>query len=365
MIIPEGKSNGSYFEIELEPGAHGSLTGTFGNGSAVPVEAVIYAADAISKVNGGFAIGDSAANATGPTTWLDFPTTQHNFEAGAAFEQTFTVSVPVGTPPGQYVTGVTIETAEATVVPGQSGLRAKYRLVTPVVINVPGEVTAGFDVREIRATVNEYLTTISGTIENTGNTRVRPAGELILTNESGAEVVNARIDMGSVYMGQTTTFEVILPSPIPSGVYTGAITLEDADTGATAAIVSQAVEVEDIGTPRPVEISAATVSPMPSADNLVFAQVSATITNTGLAVSGIELELIVLRDGEEVDRVVLGSSITLQTGETIVNQPYIPGAGSWASGEYTFALALTSTDPQSGSKTSIDETELDTVIEAP
>jgi len=365
MIIPEGKSNGEFFDIELEAGASTVVKGVFGNGSAVPVQAVLYAADVIPAVNGGFAMGDAETPVTEPTTWLDFPTIPVDFDAGEAFELSFSVSVPIGTPPGQYITGVTVETAEATTVPGESGILVKYRLATPVLITVPGEVTPRFDVSDVGVSVDEFTTTIVGTIENTGNIRVRPAGNLILTNESGVEVVNARIDMRSVYAGQTTTFEVSLPTPIPTGVYSGSLVLEDSDTGATAEIETQTITVVAPDAPKPIEITAATITPMPSAENLVFAQVSATITNTGQPVSGIELELVVSRDGEEVDRVVLGSSITLQTGETIVNQPYIPADGNWESGEYTFALSLTSTDPQSGSKTSIDTTEIDTVIEAP
>ena len=44
-------------------------------------------------------------------------------------------------------------------------------------------------------------TTISGTIENTGNIRVRPEGTLTLTDANGAQVVDAPIAMESVYAG--------------------------------------------------------------------------------------------------------------------------------------------------------------------
>ena len=48
VIIPEGKANGDYFDVELDPGESATLNGTFGNGSEIPVEAVVYVADAYS-----------------------------------------------------------------------------------------------------------------------------------------------------------------------------------------------------------------------------------------------------------------------------------------------------------------------------
>ena len=59
VIMPEGKGNGEFFEIVAEPGESVTVRGTFGNGSAIPVKANLYAADVVSPLNGGFGLADS------------------------------------------------------------------------------------------------------------------------------------------------------------------------------------------------------------------------------------------------------------------------------------------------------------------
>ena len=46
VLAPEGKSNGDYFDIHLDAGERTTVRATIGNGSTVPVTAVMYAADA-------------------------------------------------------------------------------------------------------------------------------------------------------------------------------------------------------------------------------------------------------------------------------------------------------------------------------
>jgi hypothetical protein len=69
--------------------------------------------------------------------------------------------------------------------------------------------------------------------------------------------------------------------------------------------------------------------------------------------SGIRVVLTVYRDGVEVDSAELASSVTVPTGASEIDQPYIPETGSWESGVYTFAITISAVDPQSGSETVI------------
>jgi hypothetical protein len=353
LIAPEGKSNGDFFSVELEAGAEATLTGAFGNGSEIPVEALIYAADVVSPVNGGMSINDSTFPVTGPTTWLDFPTEIVQFDAQDVRQRSFTVAVPEGTPPGQYITGVAIETLEAAPPTGELPILVKYRFVAAVLITVPGPVEAEFSIEEISVVVDEVSTVIRGTIENTGNIRVRPAGSITLTNEDGVEITNAQLEMQSVYAGHTVPFEITLPATIPEGAYTAVVALSDADTGAAAELTGIALDVVAAGPPSPLTLTQIAIAPMPSMENVVFAQVTVTIENTAQPLSGIRVVLTVYRDGVEVDSAELASSITVPTGASEIDQPYIPETGSWESGVYTFAITISAVDPQSGSETVI------------
>ncbi|MGB3329577.1 MAG: DUF916 domain-containing protein, partial [Thermomicrobiales bacterium] len=314
VIAPDGKSNGDYFDVKLAAGASTTVKATIGNGSAIPVRAIIYAADAHTGVNGGFLLNDSTKPVKAPTTWLDFPTTTRDFQPKEAIQTSFTVSVPAGTPPGEYITGIALETADASPVPGTAPLLVKYRLMAAVLITVPGPVSAGFTLGDTTITTDGQVTTVSGAIVNTGNVRVRPEGTLTVTDASGATVVTAPIAMSSVYAGDSTTWQVIVPSPLPEGDYAVSVALKDPGSGKTAAIDKASVAVAKPAAAAPVTISSAAFTPMPSTDNVVFVQTAITITNTAEPRTGANVTLRVLKDGKQVDEQVLASAMTLQNG---------------------------------------------------
>src|SRR4051812_34817727 len=100
---------------------------------------------------------------------------------------------------------------------GDAPMLVKYRLITVVLITVSGPVTPEFSVGEVKASTDNQTTIISASIANYGNIRVQPQGVVTFTDASGDQVVNASISMVSVYAGDTTTFEVYLPTPLAEG----------------------------------------------------------------------------------------------------------------------------------------------------
>ena len=365
VIAPEGKGNGDYFDIHLGAGESATVSATIGNGSEIPVNAIIYAANAYSGINGGFNLNDSTQPVSDPATWVDFPTDTRVFQPKEVIQTTFTVSVPAGTPPGQYITGIAVETADAKPMPGSAQLLVKYRLAAAILITVPGDVSPGFELGDVTAVTDGQTTTITGNIQNSGNIRVRPEGNLTFTNASGAVVVDAPIKMDSVYAGDSTTYQIFIPSPLPEGDYTVTVDLKDPDTGSNSTLKDVVVHVAAPTAPVPQSITAATFTPMPSADNIVYVQVSATISNTVAPQPGAEVSLRVYRDGVQVDEKALATSVTLQTGDTMIDQPYIPASGKWESGSYTFELVLSITDPTTGTRTEVATMKSDTEIVVP
>jgi hypothetical protein len=362
VIAPAGKANGDYFDVKLDAGKSATVNATIGNGSAIPVKAILYAADAHSDVNGGFILNDSTEQTTAPTTWLDFPTTTREFKPQEAIQTSFTVSVPAGTPPGQYITGIAVETADAAPMPGNAPLLVKYRLMAAVLITVPGTVTPGFSLGDVSIATDGQTSTISGAISNTGNIRVRPEGKLTVTDASGAAVVSSPITMSSVYAGDKTTWQVIVPSPLPEGEYTVNVELKDPDTGATASVHDGKVAVAKPEAPAPVTVASASFTPMPSTTNVVFVQASITIANTAEPRNGVNVTLRVLKDGKQVDEQVLATAMTLQNGNSTIDQSYIPKSGKWESGTYTFEVTVTATDQHGASSTIASFTSNETIV---
>ena len=92
---------------------------------------------------------------------------------------------------------------------------------------------------------------------------------------------------------------------------------------------------------------------------------SVTVTNTGVTMQGGEVTLQVFHDGKQVDDHVLGTSLTLPTGDTVVSQPYLPSSGTWESGTYTFQVTLSTTDLTTGAKTTVATLPSDQTIVIP
>jgi hypothetical protein len=150
--------------------------------------------------------------------------------------QEFTVSAPPDTPPGQYITGLAIETTESRPIAGNWLLRQSTRLVTAVFITVPGPITPGFEMSDLAIDVDPFGTSLTGTITNTGNVRVRPEGSFILFHEQGRTVAHIPIKIRSIYAHDVTTFVVALPTPLPEGSYLASGNLVDADTRTSATL---------------------------------------------------------------------------------------------------------------------------------
>ncbi|HVL25592.1 MAG TPA: hypothetical protein VM450_16005 [Thermomicrobiales bacterium] len=227
---------------------------------------------------------------------------------------------------------------------------------------VPGETTPALELGtpEIQSSIAGQRLIVP--IRNTGNVLLKPAGELTLTDASGNEALRQQLAMGSVYAGMETTLEVPLPPALPEGDYEVALDLKDAETAVTASVVpapvtlSREVEKED-----PLAITTATVTPMPAADDVQFAVVSLTVENREMPVNGAQVLLTVTHDGEPVEDFMLANAVTLQQGETSVEQRYIPLTG-WAPGEWTFAITLQSVDPQTGATATLLTADIDQTI---
>jgi hypothetical protein len=81
------------------------------------------------------------------------------------------------------------------------------------------------------------------------------------------------------------------------------------------------------------------VSVTPSGDPIQYAEVSATITNNGVAIPTANVTLNVQRDGADVESYPLAQNQALPNGATEFRQRYIP-VGGWQSGTWTFELVI-------------------------
>lgn len=353
MLRPADGEDGSYFTLEAEPGSTHTLTAVLGNVDDEPLTLRTYAGDGFTLVNGGFGVREEADSGDGISSWLDYRAATLELGPGEGIERSFSVTVPEDTEPGQYIAGLVLQTAEPIAVEGSAMFNQIIRKSVAVFITVPGEMTPSFELGTPAIDGNLAGQRVVVPVINTGDVLVKPAGELVLTDASGMAAFTQPFTMGSVYAGMETTLEVPLPAALPEGDYTVTATFSDAETGVSASVPDTAVALSrDVETDAPLEITSAEVTPIPGADEVQFAAVSVTIENRETAIEGVQVILSVARDGEPVEDFPLASSVTLQQGETVVEQRYIPLDG-WAPGEWTFTVTLKSVDPQTSAEATL------------
>jgi len=341
-FYPVDTGFGSYFDETVEAGSSVTLTALIGNTGNVPQDLRTYAVDAYTADGGGFAAADYGTPPNDVTSWVDYSEEIFTIEVGTGIERTFTVTVPEGTEPGQYITAVAAQHAESLDIEGSVNFRQIIRYAIPVFITVPGEMSAGFEIGEISITTRADTFIIEIAIQNTGDVRVRPEGEVELLDSSGALLASVPVAMDSVYARDQTVMRAGAPTSSGAGPFRVRVNLTDPETGVTASGEAADLTAEaPVATPVPttINITSASVTPAPSADDVQFANVEATITNDGDPIANAQLSLIASVDGEEVERFPISQSLSLQSGDTPVSTRYIPLTG-WTSGEWTFELLL-------------------------
>lgn len=370
LLEPVGQ-DGTYFTITQDPGTMQEFTVAFGNGGTSPVTALTYVADAYTLVNGGFGVKTADDPVTEPTTWIDYPTETRELAPGERVERTFTISVPEGTAPGQYIAAISIQTAESIAVGESDMLRQIIKKSIAVFITVPGPETPALEIGEARVTQTDTSNNLVIDIRNPGDVFLNPSGTVTMTTAAGDPVLTSPIDMGPVYAGTDTTLELAIPTMLPSGAYAVAVSLEDEKTGVGAEEPALSVTVAEppaAATPaaEPVIFQAVTLDPMtdPGTDALQAVNISVTLDNPGAAIPSARLTLHVTRDGELVEDYPLNSSLVVQADTTEIQQRYVP-LGSWQAGTYEFGLTLEAVDPNTGQVTVLATLAVEDTIVVP
>ena len=113
---------------------------------------------------------------------------------------------------------------------GQDGMLVKQiiRQVVAVSIDVPGTRTPALAVGAITHSIVADHSIVSVAVDNTGNVRLAPAGELVLWDSAGSEVTRFPIVMDTVYAHTDTLAQIPFTQPLNAGVYTAEVNLADA-----------------------------------------------------------------------------------------------------------------------------------------
>jgi hypothetical protein len=153
--------------------------------------------------------------------------------------------------------------------------------------------------------------------------------------------VTIPISLKTIFARETTAFTLGVTGGLEEGEYQLEGSFVDAETGASASITKSTFTASAM-TPREPDqftFALATATPGPSEDDAQFATIESTIRNIGDPATGVQLSLIAMLDGEEVERFPISQSLSLPTGETPITTRYVPATG-FTTGTWSFELVL-------------------------
>lgn len=353
VIRPAEGEDGDYFTLKADAGTTNELTVVLGNADDEPLNLLTYVNDAVPMTNGGLAIAEPEVPPTGPATWIDYATETYDFEPETGIERTFTVTIPEGTAPGQYIAGISLQTAEPLEVEGTSFFNQIIRKTVAVFIIVPGPETPSFELGAPEIVPGTRRDQLMIPVINSGNVLVKPRGELVLRDGEGKTVLTAPISMGSVYAGTTAPMAVGIPPSVAAGDYALEVKVTDEATSTSTQISDETVAITDVDEAPAQFAMTGSVTLAPDAKSPAFADVAAEITNAGDAVDGAEVVLEVSKDGKIVETYPIVPTLSLPQGtSTNVSQRYVPVTG-WEPGLWSFVLRVNIVDPSTGAASTV------------
>lgn len=240
---------GAYFERSLAAGESSELIVNLANYGAESVRARTFAADVYPIINGGFGVRLRGEPVSGATTWLDYPSDVLVIGSGEAIHRTISVTVPLGTKPGEYIMSLVIENEDP--MPAGEGVAFNQfvRSAVAVVIVVPGPAQAALRLGDARHSFLDARSVVGVAIDNTGDLLLRPAGSFTITTEAGTLIDQRQVTMDSVYAHTSTWLEVVLDGPLAPGRYFANVDVTDPDRGGPASRARPFTVGEDTGPP--------------------------------------------------------------------------------------------------------------------
>lgn len=249
-------TTGSNFVLTMQPGESRNLAVKLDNYGAESVQVRTYAADAFSMINGGLAVRLVGEPSSGTTDWLTYSAEDLDLAARTAVERDFTVTVPVGTPPGEYQTSLVLQNATpvSTSNAPQTGMMLQQiiRQVVVVSVDVPGPRTPSLELGPTTHSLVVQHSRLTVGVANLGNVRLKPTGEFVLWDSAGSEVTRYPVAMDTVYAHTDTVAAIPFAQRLNPGDYTAKLTLTDT-TGfsVTSSIMPFTIPDAVLDTPPP------------------------------------------------------------------------------------------------------------------
>lgn len=225
---------GEFFDLTANPGESRPLTVEVATFGAQPIAARTYPADAYTLINGGFGARLRTDPRGGTTTWTDYKEAVLQLTPGTAVNIPFNLTIPPGTPPGQYITSLVIENDQPIEGSGKIAINQVQRAAIALSVTVPGPETPGLGFGSAKYTETGGFGIVAVQVKNTGNVLLKPSGTITVKNDSGVQVFEAPVAMDSFYAFTQSQLETQLKDRLATGDYTATLILTDQARGTSA-----------------------------------------------------------------------------------------------------------------------------------
>lgn len=203
--------------------------------------------------------------------WVELGASSLTLAPGKFRRVPFTVRVPAGTKPGQWVGGIVAETATTTQsqrTNRKAGVQIRIRnqTIVAVQVDVPGPRRASFEIGAVKTGGQRNFQQLIVGVENTGNVLAKPSGSVTISR-NGTVLQTLPFTMDTFLPQTSIDYPILLKKALAAGDYDTKVTLSyPAPGGGTrTATAAPKLEIsnEDV---KQVFTSAAPTQQPPTAD---------------------------------------------------------------------------------------------------
>ncbi|MBS0592051.1 MAG: DUF3324 domain-containing protein [Proteobacteria bacterium] len=235
-LKPEPATESGYFVLSGKPGEtlRAKVLVTNAGGGAGSTR--LYAVDATTGQTSGAVYLSRGAPRRGVGRWIKLGKNALTMEGGESQVVSFSVRIPEGTPPGQYLGGLVTQRFTKTVQPPsggggegeEGGFKVKIHAlsVLAVQVDVPGTRRAAMNLTGIKPGGTPGHQALLLGIENAGNVLTKGSGTLRVVNAGGRQVQRQEFALDTFVPESEIEFPVYVQGKaLPPGSYRGTVTV--------------------------------------------------------------------------------------------------------------------------------------------
>ncbi len=213
----------SYFTFTINPGESVEDALIVSNNTKQTVDIIVKAVDGQSALRGGISFDFEHSGKYSQWVTLEMETVP--MKSGRIKRVGFSITVPPGTPPGEYLVGFlavidkTKQSSE-TPLPNSFNVENVTQIGISAVIIVPGQTRCKMEITEINEKIEAGRWQLDAVIQNQSTEPITATGKFELVNKKdGSIVISKELDLGYTATGNEVHYplELLLP---PEGIYT-------------------------------------------------------------------------------------------------------------------------------------------------